>query len=264
MSGRRLLPAQIRGYMDDRHDGRTQEASAARSGFSRRSATRVEQDGGKRLARCPSRSYRTRQDPFAAVWTAELEPWLVKEPAIQSVTLLAWVQERYPGRFGDGLLRTLQRRIREWRALAGPERPIFFPQEHPPGSMLIADFTVMDALSITIGGAPLPHRLLHARLPCSGWASACVVLGGESFAALADGLRQAFEALGGLPRELRTDSLSAAYRNLDALAQADVTSSYEAFCAHYGLIATRCNPGESHENGSIESPHGHLKTRIAQ
>lgn len=264
MSGRRLTLAQVRGYMVSREEGRTQEVSAARSGFSRRSATRVEQDGAQRLGPRSPRSYRTRPDPFDAIWDSELVPWLVKEPAIQSVTLLAWLQERYPGRYGDGLLRTLQRRVREWRALAGPERLLCFPQVHPPGGMLIADFTVMDELVITIGGAPLAHRLLHARLSCSGWAFASVVLGGESFPALAEGLRQAFEALGGLPRELRTDSLSAAYRNLDVQAQADVTAAYEAFCAHYGVIATRCNPGESHENGSIESPHGHLKNRIAQ
>ncbi len=264
MSGRRITRVQVRGYMDDRREGRTQEAAAAREGFSRRSATRIEEEGAQRLMPRPMRSYRTRPDPFEAVWLSELVPWLAKKPPIRAVTLLAWLQERYPARYGDALLRTLQRRVREWRALSGPERLICFPQTHPPGAMLIADFTVMDGLDITIGGVPLPHRLLHARLPCSGWAFATVVLGGESFPALAEGLRQAFAALGGLPRELRTDSLSAAYRNLDAQAQADVTAAYDGFCAHYGLTATRCNPGESHENGAIESPHGHLKDRIAQ
>lgn len=188
----------------------------------------------------------------------------MREPGLQAVTLLAWLQERHPGWYGDCLLRTLQRRVRQWRALSGPAQPVCFPQEHPPGGMVIADFTVMDAVGVTIAGAALPHRLLHARLACSGWAHASVVLGGESFPALAEGLREAFAALGGLPRELRTDSLSAAYRNLDAATQVDVTAAYAAFCAHYGLIATRCNPGESHENGSIESPHGHLKRRIEQ
>lgn len=250
--------------MDLRNEGRTQEVSAARSGFSRRSATRVEVDGEQRLAPTPPRSYRTRPNPFEEVWSTELVPWLTKKPPIRAVTLLAWLQERYPGRYAHGLLRTLQRHVREWRALNGAERVVCFPQVHPPGGMLIADFTVMDALRITVGGVPLPHRLLHARLACSGWAFAAVVLGGESFPALAESLRQAFSALGGLPRELRTDSLSAAYRNLDAQAQADVTAAYDAFCAHYRLTATRCNPGESHENGAIESPHGHLKDRIAQ
>lgn len=264
MRGRRITPAQVRGYMGHRGEGRTQEAASAKMGFSRRSAARVEATAEQRQSPNPSRSYRTRSDPFDAVWLSELQPWVEREPRLQAVTLLAWLQERHQGVYGDGLVRTLQRRIRAWRALAGPERVVCFPQDHPPGEQLITDFTVMDEVAVTIGGVALTHRLLHARLPCSGWAFATVVLGGESFPALADGLRQAFTALGGVPRELRTDSLSAAYRNLDAAAQADVTAAYAAFCAHYGLRATRCNPGESHENGAIESPHGHLKTRIAQ
>ncbi len=263
MSGRRIVPAQVRGYMGHRRGGDTQEVAAARSGFSRRSAARVEVTSvARQLPRSP-RSYRTRADPLAAAWS-EILPLLEGEPGLQAVTVLAWLQERHPGIYDDGLVRTLQRRVREWRALAGPERVLCFPQEHPPGEQLIADFTVMDAVAVRIAGQPLPHRLLHARLPCSGWAFATVVLGGESFPALAEGLRSALVALGGVPRELRTDSLSAAYRNLDVSAQADVTTAYAAFCAHYGMTATRCNPGESHENGAIESPHGHLKTRITQ
>lgn len=263
MSGRRIVPAQVRGYMGHRRGGETQEAAAARSGFSRRSAARVEATSVERqLPRSP-RSYRTRADPLKEAWP-EILPLLEREPGLQAVTVLACLQERHPGIYGDGLVRTLQRRVREWRALAGPERVLCFPQEHLPGDQLIADFTVMDAVGVLIGGKPLPHRLLHARLPCSGWAFATVVLGGESFPALAEGLRAALMELGGAPRELRTDSLSAAYRNLDAVAQADVTTAYAAFCAHYGMTATRCNPGESHENGAIESPHGHLKTRITQ
>ncbi len=264
MSGRWISRVQVRGYMAHREEGQGQEASAARVGLSRRSGVRLEREASQRLSPRPPRSYRTRPDAFETVWSSELLPRLAASPTLQAVTLLAWLQEQEPGRYGAGLLRTLQRRIREWRALAGPERVVCFPQVHPPGSMLITDFTVMDEVAVTIAGLPLPHRLLHARLPCSGWAYATVVLGGESFPALADGLRAAFTALGGLPQELRTDSLSAAYRNLDATAQADVTAAYAAFCAHYGLRATRCNPGESHENGAIESPHGHLKTRIVQ
>ena len=69
-----------------------------------------------------------------------------------------------------------------------------------------------------------------------------VVLGGESFAALAEGLQNALWALGGAPREHRTDSLSAAFRNLDAAAAADLTRRYEALCAHYGMAAEPQQP----------------------
>jgi len=89
-----------------------------------------------------------------------------------------------------------------------------------------------------------------------------VILGGESYVALSEGLQNALWALGGAPREHRSDSLSAAFRNLDKDARADLTRRYDALCAHYGMEPTRNNRGVAHENGSIESPHGHLKKAI--
>ena len=109
----------------------------------------------------------------------------------------------------------------------------------------------------------LDCRLYHFRLPFSGFEHAHVVLGGESFVALAEGLQNALWALGGVPEQHRSDSLSAAFRNLGADAKEDLTKRYEAFCAHYGMTPTRNNPGVSHPNGSIESAHGHLKRALA-
>nr|AGO88259.1 Integrase catalytic region [Methylobacterium oryzae CBMB20] len=117
----------------------------------------------------------------------------------------------------------------------------------------------MADLSVTIAGLRLDHRLYHFRLAYSGFEHAHVVLGGESSVALAEGLQNALWSLGGVPREHRTDSLSAAFRNLDKAAQEDLTRRYEALCAHYGMTPTRNNTGLAHENGSVEGPHGHLK-----
>jgi hypothetical protein len=120
----------------------------------------------------------------------------------------------------------------------------------------------MGALGITILGELLAHRLYHFRLAFSGFEHAHAVLGGESYVALAEGLQNALWALGGVPEQHRSDSLSAAFRNLDRDAEVDQTRRYEALCAHYGMTPTRNNPGVAHENGSIESPHGHLKKVI--
>src|SRR5882724_1791362 len=111
-------------------------------------------------------------------------------------------------------------------------------------------------------GSPLDHRLYHFRLAFSGWEHAQIVLGGESFVALAEGLQNALWALGRAPLQHRSDSLSAAFRNLDDDARQDQTRRYEALCAHYRMEPTRNNRGVAHENGSIESPHGHLKQAI--
>ncbi len=128
----------------------------------------------------------------------------------------------------------------------------------------LSDFTDMADLAITVAGEPLVHRLYHFHLAFSGWEHAEVVLGGESFTALAVGMQNALWALGGVPLEHRSDSLSAAFRNLEPDAAADQTQRYEALCAHYGMQPTRNNRGIAHENGSIEASHGHLKTSLEQ
>jgi hypothetical protein len=156
----------------------------------------------------------------------------------------------------------LERRIAGWRALNGPHRDVIFRQEHPPGRLGLSDFTDMGGLGVTIAGEPFDHRLYHFRLAFSGFEHAHVVLGGESFVALAEGLQNALWALGGAPEQHRSDSLSAAFCNLDRVAQDDLTRRYEALCAHYGMTPSRNNRGVAHENGSIESAHGHLKKAL--
>jgi hypothetical protein len=137
-----------------------------------------------------------------------------------------------------------------------------FRQAHAPGKMGLSDFTAMGKLRVTIAGEALEHRLYHFRLAYSGFQHAHVVLGGESYVALAEGLQNALWTLGGAPYDHRTDSLSAAFKNLDKSAQADLTDRFEALCSHYGMTPTRNNKGVAHENGSIESPNGHLKRAI--
>src|SRR3981081_4664206 len=126
--------------------------------------------------------------------------------------------------------------------------------------MGLSDFTDVSALGIMIAGTRFDHRLYHFRLAFSGFEHAHVVLGGESFVALAEGLQNALWALGGVPEQHRSDSLSAAFCNLDREAQEDLTRRYEELCAHYGMTPSRNNRGVAHENGSIESSHGHLKS----
>lgn len=126
----------------------------------------------------------------------------------------------------------------------------------------MSDFTDASFLGVSIAGELLAHRLYHFRLVFSGFEHVHVVLGGESFAALAEGLQNALWALGGVPKEHRSDSLSAAFRNLTADAREDVTEPYASLMGHYGMTATRNNTGVAHENGSIESAHGHLKQAI--
>ena len=234
--------------------------AAAKAGFSVATAYRIEQD-----PRLPSQKKaprdRRRRDPLAAVWNSEVVPLLKSAPGLRPVAIFEEIRRRHP-EIGAGIRRTLERRIRTWRALNGVEQDVIFRQEHPPGRLGLSDFTDMGGRGVSIAGAPLDHRLYHFRLAFSGWEHAHVVLGGESFVALAEGLQNALWALGRAPLQHRSDSLSAAFRNLDRDAQEDQTRRYEALCKHYGMEPTRNNRGVAHENGSIESPHGHLKQAI--
>lgn len=234
--------------------------AAAKAGFSTATAYRIEQDphlpSQKRVPRD-----RRRPDPLADVFDAEVVPMLEAAPGLRPIAIFGELMRRHP-ELGHGIRRTLERRIRQWRALHGPEREVIFRQTHEPGRLGLSDFTDMGRAGITMGGAPLPHRLYHFRLAFSGFEHAHVVLGGESFVALAEGLQNALWALGGAPREHRSDSLSAAFRNIAPEVEEDWTERYAALCAHYGMAASRNNRGAAHENGAIEAPHGHLKRAV--
>jgi hypothetical protein len=262
MPGRRINRTQVAKYMEHRKE-LTQEATAAKVGISVRSARRIERAGGL-PSKQEARQWRTRADPLSRWWGAEVVPLLESTPGLNAVTILEELQRRYPSEVTPGLLRTLQRRLRQWRAVHGEEREIYFAQAHPPGRLALSDFTVADELGVLIAGQPFEHRLYQCALAYSGWRHAEVVLGGESFEALASGLQNALWQLGGVPEEHRTDSLSAAFRNLNAETVKDLTLRYEALCAHYGMRASRSNRGASHENGAIESRQGTLKERLDQ
>ena len=172
--------------------------AAAKSGFSRATGYRTEDD-----PRLPSQKKmprgRRRPDPLAAVWDDEIVPILKSAPGVRAIAVLEEIRRRHP-EIAAGIRRTLERRMRTWRALAGPERDVIFRQQHEPGGLGLSDFTDTSALGVTVAGVVLEHRLYHFRLAFSGFEHAHVVLGGESFVALSEGLQNALWALGGAPR----------------------------------------------------------------
>ena len=231
--------------------------SAAKASISTATAYRFEQDHRLPSSRKVVRG-RRRPDPLADFFDAEVVPMLTAAPDLRAVAIFDEMQRRHPD-LSTGARRTLERRIRAWRAIHGADQEVIFRQLHEPGRMGLSDFTDMADLGVTIAGVRLDHRLYHFRLAYSGFEHAHVILGGESYVALAEGLQNALWALGGAPFEHRSDSLSAAFRNLDHDAREDLTRRYDALCAHYGMQPTRNNRGVAHENGGIESAHGHLR-----
>jgi transposase InsO family protein len=259
MPGRHINDHQMRLYMKSRLTVK-KPAAAAQAAISLRTAYRIEDD--PRLpSQTPAPRGRRRPDPLMAIFDSEIVPMLEAAPGLRPIAIFEEMQRRHP-ELPEGVRRTMERRIRQWRALNGKERDVIFRQVQEPGRMGLSDFTEMGDLAVRVAGADLDHRLYHFRLACSGFEHVHVILGGESYVALAEGLQNALWALGGAPLEHRSDSLSAAFRNLDREAREDLTSRYDALCNHYGMEPTRNNRGVAHENGGIESPHGHLKNSI--
>jgi hypothetical protein len=261
--GRHINDQQVRTYMR-LHTDHTQATAAIKAGLSVATARRIDHDPRAPGAKKQRRVYRTRRDPLAGLWDEEIVPLLRAAPGLRPITLFDELTRRYPDRIGASFRRTLERRVADWKALNGSDRDVMLPQTQQPGRMGQSDFTDVNRLGIIIGGQPLEHRLYHFALAYSGFEHAEVVLGGESYPALASGLENALRLLGGAPREHRSDSLSAAFRNLAKPDADDLTKRFEALVAHFGMTPTRNNRGVAHENGAIESRHGHVKTRLAQ
>ena len=244
--------------MKHRQSGDTQETAAVKAGISIRSGRRIEK--GERQGK-QVRHWRTRKDPIGSVWKLELVPLLETEPDLTGLTLWEYLDEHYPGQYPYKLLRTLQRRVKHWRATQGPDKAVIFRQSIPAGHQGLSDFTHPDE-PITLAGKPFEHLLYQFRLAHSGWRHVQPTQGGESYSALADGLQNALHKAGGAPYEHRTDSLSAAYVNNTE--KQSLTRAYEALCEHYQMIPTTNNLGISHENGAIETAHGSFKHRLSQ
>jgi len=259
MSGKRITKSQENLYMNKRQQGQSQETAAAKGAISERSGRRIEK--GERPSMPRERHWRTREDPLDSIWEKELVPLLEREPQITGLTLWEYLEDEHAGQFPYSVLRTLQRRVKHWKATQGPDKAVIFRQSVPAGQQGLSDFSHPNT-EITLQGKVFSHLLYQFRFAYSGWRHIQIVLGGESYSALADGLQTALSLAGGSPVEHRTDSLSAAFNN--HAEEQKLTQAYEALCAHYNLRATRNNPGVSHENGAIECAHGSFKRRLDQ
>jgi hypothetical protein len=78
------------------------------------------------------RYWRTREDPFEEAWPT-VQAWLEEKPDSTGKALFHRLQGLCPGLFPDSQMRTLQRRVREWRC-AEARRLIFAADEHPVDS----------------------------------------------------------------------------------------------------------------------------------
>jgi hypothetical protein len=235
--------------------------AAMRAGMDRKTARKYVRAGQLPSELRKPHTWRTREDPFAEDWPA-LAAMLEEAPELEARTLFEHVADKRPGTYDPGQLRTLQRRVREWRAQRGPEREIFFPQAHRPGEALQTDFTHALVLGVTIGGEPFEHQLCHSVLPFSNWEWA-TVCHSESMAALRRGVQSTLFRLGRVPTFHQTDNSTAATHDLRT-GKRGFNEEYLAVMGHFGLTPRTIGIGEKEQNGDIEASHGVLKRRLAQ
>ena len=256
--------AQVRRLREKRMSGKTLAAAAAAAGMSERTARTWQRGALPSTAKAP-RTWRTREDPFADVWQSEVVPQLVADTdgRLQALTLFKVLCRRHPGRFQAGQLRTLQRRVRDWRVQYGPDREVYFEQVAVPGREAAFDFTDASDLGVTIRGVAFPHLLFEWVLSYSEWTYVGLALS-ETFEALVSGLQGALWMLGAVPAVLRHDNLSAATHELKRSGGRQLTVRFQQVMDHYGLRSSRIQPGKPHENGVAEQAHFRTKTAIEQ
>jgi hypothetical protein len=234
--------------------------AAAKAGMDEKTARKY-RVLGKLPSQCKKeRKWRTRADVFEDVWP-RIETILKTNPSTLSTTLFDYLCRNYIGRFQECHLRTLQRRIKIWKATQGEPQEVMFPQNHHPGRQCQSDFTDMSTLHVTIANQPFLHLYYHFVLTYSNWETGTICFS-ESYEALSVGLQNALWELGAVPEEHRTDSLSAAINN-----QCDrekLTERYSGLVSHYGLRVSHTQAGNAHENGDIEQAHHRFKLAVGQ
>ena len=235
--------------------------AATKAGMDRKTARKHRQADllPSQLAEQAVRSWRTRQDPFADVWS-EVEALLKESSGWEAKTLFEELQRQHPGRFAAGQLRTLQRRVKQWRATQGPDKEVFFAQQHVPGRLGASDFTHLTDLGVTINGEPFAHLVYHFVLTYSNWEHVTLCFS-ESFESFGEGFQNAVWMLGGVPEAHRSDRMSLA---VQASGSQFFTRRYEAVMAHYEIRPQAINAGKGHENGDAEQSHHRFKRAVDQ
>jgi hypothetical protein len=249
--------------MRERQKGRTQEQAAVKANIkSRKTVARYE-----RLGKLPSelkepRQYRTRADPFTEDWE-QVEQMLSEAPELEAKTLFAWLSEQSPGKYQEGQLRTLQRRVSDWRAL-NQDKVAVLAQVHHPGEVLQSDGTWLNELEITIAGEAFDHILIHCVLPYSNWEWGAIAQS-ESLVAYQRALQKTFFKLGAVPCHHQTDNASAVtYQVRGQKGKRDYNPGYLALLNHFGLQPRRIHIGCPEQNGDVESSNGGLKRALRQ
>jgi hypothetical protein len=272
----RVTDQQVRKLREEMTKLGCAEVAALRAGMHRNTARKY-----LRTARFPTdmkraRTWERRPDPFVADWP-EIASRLALAPTLQARALFEHLMLLRPGVYDEGQLRTFQRRVKLWRAHHGPDKEVYFRQDHRPGEAMQTDFTWATELEVTILGQPFPHMLCHVVLPYSNW-DWITVCQSESMLALRRGVPAALVQLGRVPLFHQTDNSSAATHTVAGEDEPEegadgkpvtrrtreFNADYVTMNEHYTMKPRTIGIGKSEQNGDVEASNGALKSRLNQ
>lgn len=259
--------AQVRRMMKEREAGKSQEQAALKANVkSRKTVAKYEQSGKLPSERKRPRNWRTRADPFAADWPV-VEAMLATNPGLEAQSLFAWLCEEHPGRYRASQVRTLQRRVAQWRA-RHVAQVASLAQVHKPGEVLQSDGTWLTELGVTINGKPFKHILIHCVLPYSNWEWGYIGQS-ESVVAVREAIQRSVQKLGCAPAYHQTDNSTAATYHLrgKATEQGEERAYHPLYLEllqHYGMQPRRTHVGAPDENGDVEAANGAIKRALRQ
>jgi len=261
--GGKITDQQVRRLMEEMAKKQNKRFAAMKAGMDRRTAAKY-LELGKFPSELPpiERVWRTRKDHFEHHWQ-EVKQWLANCPELEAKFLFDHLCEKYPGKYQEGQLRTLQRHIKHWRATVGPDKEVFFSQKHYPGQLMQTDFTYMNSLKVTIRGENFKHMLCHCVLTYSNWEWGRICFS-ESYEAIKLGVQSTLVKLGRVPARHRTDGTTAATHQLPrgAKGKRPFNDDYKRFMDHFAMKPETVN--DPNHNADVEASHNVLKKRINQ
>jgi hypothetical protein len=267
---RAVSDAQVRKLMEEMTKHGEIGRAARKADMDRKTARKYVSTGKMPEELARPRTWRTRPNPFAQEDWKAITSKLQESPELEAKTLFEWLISVHPGRYEEHQLRTLQRHVRRWRAAHGPDKEVFFAQQHRPGEAAQTDFTDATELGVTICGAAFKHLLCVFVLPFSNWQWATVCLS-ESIMAMRRGVQAALFQLGRVPTFHQTDNSTAAThripkaeRELLPGKKRPFNADYLAIMRHFGMTPRTTGVGKKEQNGDVEASNGALKRRLAQ
>jgi len=258
--GRKVTDAQVKEVRLNLNQRGSLLFAAMKAGMDRKTARKYRDMGQLPSEVQKAPRGRRRPDPLVDVWP-RLEELLQREPRLQAKTLVEWLQRECPGQDWQQQRRTVERRVRQWKAEHGPAKEVFFSQVHEPGRLGSSDFTHMESLNVTIQGQPFAHLVYHFVLTYSNWEHVSICFS-ESFASLSEGWQNAVWELGAAPERHRTDRMTLAVHHDGNLEQ--YTLRYQGLMRHYGVTPEATNAYSGNENGDCEQSHRRFKETLEQ